>query len=257
MMPGVLVYAVVGGLMRPFSVLALPLVLAACQTKPIEPAKVSSIKTMGVISGVGEYGSLRTVGLTVFGNDSASVPGLMAGTDQFIADRLVAELRDRFDVKPIRADLSALDSKHAYFPGSQKIIGETRRPVEDAARSEFAANGLDAYILVTPGFSPVGGTNQGVGGLGLLKWNRLFDSRYSLFALYSLIVFDGHDFTIIGTMKALPEGFVVRGPFGDVDESWCGRVALASAAAAAQGRIANLAQSPSRNFSKDCRAFVT
>jgi hypothetical protein len=48
----------------------------------------------------------------------------------------------------------------------------------------------DFYLLVAPGGSMVSSTNQGVGGLGVLRWKHLLSPGEHVFALSELTAYD-------------------------------------------------------------------
>lgn len=69
----------------------------------------------------------------------------------------------------------------------------------------MGAEQLDAYVIITPASFSVRGTNQGGGGIGILKLQQLFGSgSFLLHAAYIITVVDGKDYSYSGDMRAIP-----------------------------------------------------
>jgi len=195
--------------------LLLALLLAACHTNPVEPERLSGIKSVAIISALSDEVTMRAIGIMVFGNSEqrGALPGF--AIDDAVTQRLTAALSPRFELRPVKFNRAALSPDKIYFPGERGLFDTKRRAVEEAVRAEMAGQPADVYLLVSPGAAQYGNTNQGLGGLGVLK----MANRYSVYALYWITVIDGSEFKVIGDAKAPAEGFMpaIRGPSRSTD----------------------------------------
>lgn len=166
------------------------------------PDKATSIKTIGVISAVGDTFYQASIGFTVFGNDEKAFPIANWGVDDFVVERLSALLRRRYDVRRVAYAGGAFAEDKIYFPYEGGLFGDNRRPIEQVVREEVGSHGLDAYVVVTKSFSRYGATNQTVRGLGAVKSSAFANTGVSLHALYWITVIDGRDFKVIGDIRA-------------------------------------------------------
>src|SRR5215475_15116496 len=198
--------------------LALVLLLCACAgVLPGIPPKLEGIKSVGIVSAMGDRFTVQNVGLTVFGNDSKEFPIDSWGIDDLVASRTRALLRRRFAVRPVTYQRSAFSS-----PNSS---------IASMVREGITPAGVDAYIVIGRGVSKVGATNQFVTGIGILEigGSLLQSEKYFLHALYALYIFDGRDFSKMASTAGLLPGeslvdpirtTVLRGPHREVDKSW-------------------------------------
>jgi hypothetical protein len=203
--------------------LLLTLLLAACAS-PVAPERRSEIKSVAVLSALGDEVTMRAIGITVFGNadQRGRIEGL--GLDEAVTARLGALLAPRYEVREVKFDRAALGPDRVYFNADGGLFDRTRRPVEEAVKAAMAGQPADAYLLVTPGSSGFNSTNQGLQGVGVVKSGvRIGGAPYMLYALYVITVVDGRDFSQIGAARPaaardlMP---VIRGPTRNVDRSW-------------------------------------
>jgi hypothetical protein len=196
----------------------LLLVLGACAG--LAP-KVEGVRTIGIVSAIGDKFHLRTVGITVFGNESQEIAIDAWGIDDLMTAKIRAALTPRFDVRPVtyrRAAFATLENRIAI--GIDQL-----RP--EIVRAEVSPQGLDAYLVVTKGIGQYNQTNQILEGLGIVQGSDLFASNIYAHAYYEISVVDGHAWTLSrSTVAGLPGGG--EGLFGprmkgvdrELDKSW-------------------------------------
>jgi hypothetical protein len=195
-------------------------VLAAC-AQPVSKEQLGQIKTVGVISAIGEDLNFTTVGFTVFGNDFKQASIGSWGIDDYVVAQVGEALRSRYDVRPVTYRRSAFTSQNMDTPVGWQGPFDKRRTIQEVIRTEAQPQGLDAYVVVTDFGSQFGTTNQGVRGVGLVKGGGLGTSRVGLHVLYRVIVVSGHDQKVVGQARAetLPgseSSVFLRGPSREV-----------------------------------------
>ena len=197
--------------MKHFWIAAL-LLLAGCAGQPAPPQNLAAIKTVGVISLLGDQFTVSNAGWTPLGNDTSvgAVPGW--NIDQRIANDVAALLGQRFSVSPMTYDPAS------FGRGIVVDYGRVLVSLPDGSKRTLhqvlgAQSGqLDAVLLVTPA-----GAQTGSGfvarGLGLLR-SRSFFQRTDVHALYRVTVVRTRDDTVIADTyaPALPDCGDLAGP---------------------------------------------
>lgn len=202
------------------------LLLAGCNSQPVSPGQLSGIKTIGVISLIGEEFSLTNRGITVFGNSVSQGSIADWNIDGRISDRVAAALEPRFDVKPVIFERSAF-GRGIFFSGSHafaRMDDGSERSINDAL-GDSPAQHFDAYLVITKTGTDVTptavGTSLEVGGLGLYHAHPPFVEYTQLHALYRISLVDGADDSLLGASDAiLPNSCrEFTGPCRDVSPS--------------------------------------
>jgi hypothetical protein len=198
-------------------ILLVLLSLCACAPMTVAPTQSQTIKRVAVMSAIGDKFTVKKVGLTVFGNDQKDFPIESWGIDDFVVGKLRGLLSARFDVRPVTYQKSAFNT-----------TGNNFKNVAEAVKAQATSADIDAYVVVTKGFSQYGGSNQTLQGLGIVNGAAaaLTSETVHLYALYWMTVVDGHQFTVIANAPAVPLGETmfsfkaVRGPVRELDPSW-------------------------------------
>jgi hypothetical protein len=184
------------------------LLIAGCAMQPIAPEKAAQYKRVGILSAMGDRFALGAVGIMVFGNDYKE-ERIEFGADDILTARASAALAARYAVTDLARYRTSFMDAPKYWPGGQKIIGEDRQPVAELVRRLMGEERLDAYILITPASASVRGTNQGVGGIGIVRLPSGFfgsGGTFLLHAAYVVSVVDGRDYSLAADMRATPLG---------------------------------------------------
>jgi len=178
------------------------LLLGACASSPKAPKPV--IRTVGVISAIGDQFHQRQIGRAAKDSDETTSPLQPWEIDAFVVEQASALLGKRYKVSKVTHRPGAFAPDKIHFPDEKSPRGDNRRPVEEVVRTEAKPQGLDAYVVITRGFAPFADTKQVVRGLGVAKGNGVAENRAYLHALYWMTVVDGRSFNIIGDLKAPP-----------------------------------------------------
>ncbi len=188
------------------------------------PDRLAEIKTIGVISAIGDRLTFETIGASVFGNVEVTEP-VEWGIDQDVAGRIAAALPKRYTIAPVSYDAAAFD-KIAWADESAPAAGfrdTARRRVEDVLRAAASPQGLDAYIVVTKATSAYAGGHQILRGLGLVRGEGAATHALAAYAIYDLSLIDGSKHVVIGRARAsLPRatGFrLVQGAYREVGDA--------------------------------------
>jgi hypothetical protein len=210
--------------------LFLLIVVSGCASIDARSPKLQAIKTVGVISAVGDELTLTKAGLTGFENHDQSVSIEPWGIDDLIVSRAGALLSRRFQVQPVtykRAAFAALERDTSIAgPIAVPIFVVNRMrddPIKALVRTQVSPQGLDAYVLITKAKTKFGSRGHTITGIGVINRAALFDSHAQAHALYMIRVIDGHDFSVIDTKSAPPVDNIeivrLAGPSRTVDDS--------------------------------------
>jgi hypothetical protein len=190
----------------------LLLMLAACAGMA---PQVEGVRTIGIVSAIGDKFYLRKVGFTVFGNESDEMAIDSWGIDDVMTAKIRVALTPRFDVRPVtyrRAAFANLENRLAI--GVEQLRAET-------VRAEVSPQ-LDAYLIVTKASAPYNQTNQILTGLGIVEGGEVY-----VYAFHSISLVDGHDWTLsrgtYATLQAEPNFLGMprsKGASRKLDKSW-------------------------------------
>ena len=197
--------------------------VSACAMFETRETKLQAVKTVGIISAVGDEITFATGGLTGLNNRSQSFPIGSWGLDDLIVQQATAALNGRFQVQPVtyERDAFATVEKDSIVTPVNVIRGD---PFKKLVQTQVSPQGLDAYIVITKAKSNFGGGSRKVEGIGFLTYGTVLESYNQVHALYEIRVFDGKTFDVIEKMTAPPldDVGVVRlaGPSRTIDESF-------------------------------------
>jgi hypothetical protein len=143
-------------------------------------------KTIGLISTVGDTFTVKRVGVTVFGNEEDKFPVPAWKINDRIASSTTALLKKNFRVKRIPVPPGAfapLDAPGGLFRDREEEFRQIVRNVAGAEKADF-------YLVVGPGGSRFGDSNQVLAGLGVVRTESLFIKRDIVHGLIGFTVFD-------------------------------------------------------------------
>jgi hypothetical protein len=196
--------------------------LSACATFETRETKLQAIKTVGIISAIGDELSFSRRGLTGSNSGSQSFPIGSWGLDELIVQQATAALSGRFQVQPVsyqRAAFAAI--RDSPVAPANFIRGD---PFKKLVQTEVSPQGLDAYIVITKAKSNFGGSARKLEGIGFVSYGTLLAPYSEIHVLYEIRVLDGKTFDVIERMAAPPlddAGTVgLAGPGRLVDESF-------------------------------------
>ena len=204
------------------TVVVVAVSVGACAMIETRETKLQAVKTVGIISAVGDEMSFARMGLTGPNNASQSFPIGSWGLDDLIVQQATAALSGRFQVQPVnypRAAFAAI--KDSPIAPVNLVRGD---PFKKLVQTEVSPQGLDAYIVITKAKSNFGNGARKVEGIGFISYGTLLASYSQIHALYEIRVLDGKTFDIIEKMAAPPLDNVatvgLTGPSRLVDESF-------------------------------------
>jgi hypothetical protein len=184
--------------------LALLAVLAFSGCASIQgTSRLQGIKTIGIISAVGDKFTFTQSGLTGFDNTPRSFSVETWGLDEQIVARATAVLGQHFQVQTVtyQRELFSAPERVSSIPGADLVRED---PLKELVRSHVAPQGLDAYVVITKATLKYGTRGVPVNGIGLIRHRALLDSSAIVHALYVIRVIDGHTFRTIDKKSAGP-----------------------------------------------------
>lgn len=197
---------------------ALP---AIGQTAPPKKA-AAGLKTVGVITAIGDTFTIQKVGFTVFGNEQHQAAIGAWGLDEAVVAKVGTILGKSYNVKRIAVAKNAFAQ---YYNPPPTLFRDSTAELRDMVRKIAAGQPCDLYVVVRQGGSRYGDTNQAVTGVGIVQADRspLFVLTH-LHALMVISVHDGKTFAALSE-KAASIGqptfmTTIRGPNRELDQSW-------------------------------------
>jgi hypothetical protein len=186
---------------RSMGLLALCLLLSACLLLCISISgeggaaaapRSTGLRTIGIVSAIGDTFHVRKIGLMVFGNDAKEFSIDSWHIDDLAVAKARGLLGKTHDVRSVTYRRAAI----ASAPGGRSGLADT-------LRAAVAPQGLDTYLVMTKTTVQYGGTNQTIGGLGIVE--GAFDNFF-IYAIYQVALVDGRDFSPISRSVALLPG---------------------------------------------------
>jgi hypothetical protein len=184
-------------------------------------AKLKSVKTVGIVSAIGDQFTLTKAGLTGPNNSPRAVPIASWGLDDLIVQQVAEALSIRFQVQPVTYPRATFATPQESAMTAVNLVRGDR--FKKLVQTEVSPQGLDAYIVITKAKANFSG-NRKVEGVGLIAYSAVLESFRLLHALYEIRVVDGKTFDIIEKFAAGPldEASSVRlpGPSMVIDASF-------------------------------------
>jgi len=188
--------------MRTICLLAFSLLaLSACDTTPIAPENVAHIKTIGIISAIGDEFSIQHQGVTVLSDNSSTGSIPEWNLDEFAREAAGELLAQRYAVLKVNYDPSPFIQEAADRRGTNRV-GEI-------VRGTANGNGPDAYLVLQAVWqrNPVNPTGRGdFRGVGLYSHSTIIGTQVvSIYADYYVSVVDGRTFQVVAESPAVVE----------------------------------------------------
>ena len=184
------------------AILLLPM-LAGCAQFETGQSKMRAVKTVGIVSAIGDEFSYTKAGLMAGGSADRRVAIASWGLDDLIVRQAAGILSQRFQVRPLTYD-------RAVFAAAAKTspITIVNMMSEDSLkarlRAELSSQPLDAYVVIVKAKSPFGPSNRTVEGIGALDQGTMVGSYRQIHALYKVRVLDGHSLDVLEERSAAP-----------------------------------------------------
>jgi hypothetical protein len=159
--------------------------VAAFETRA---TRLQAIRTVGVVSALGDEMSLTRAGLTPLNTPGQSVSIRSWGLDELIVQQATTLLNGRFRVQPVSypRDAFVAIGESAVTPVNL-MRGD---PFKALVRTDVSPKGLDAYVVISRAKSKLG-TGRNVQGIGFMEYRTLLASYGLIHALYEVRLIDG------------------------------------------------------------------
>lgn len=191
-------------------------VLGAAAAFETRTTRLQAIKTVGIVSAIGEEMSLTQAGLVALGNAGQSVSISAWGLDELIVQQATKLLGGRFRVQAVSYRRAAFAAIRDSAVAPVNLLRSD--PFKELVRS-------DAYIVITRARSKLG-NGRIVEGVGLAQYRTLLADYGLIHALYEIRVIEGKSFDVIEKRAAAPldnTGTMrLAGPSGTVDATFDG-----------------------------------
>ncbi|MGT2501476.1 hypothetical protein ACVOMS_12800 [Bradyrhizobium guangxiense] len=195
--------------------------LGAAAAFETRASRLQAIKTVGIVSAIGEEMSLTQAGLTGPGNNAQSVSISAWGLDELIVQQATRLLGGRFRVQPVNYRRAAFAAIRDSVVAPVNLLRSD--PFKELVRGDVTPQGLDAYIVITRARSKLG-NGRNVEGVGFAEYRTLLANYGLIHALYEVRVIDGKSFDVIEKRAAAPldnTGTVhIGGPSSQVDDTF-------------------------------------
>jgi hypothetical protein len=183
--------------------------------------KLQAVKTVGIISAIGDEFTYAKGGLTGLDNRSQRVPIGSWRLDEMIVERMTTALNGRFQVQPLTYRKEAFAAvEQGPMDTSVNLFRDD--PFKKLLQSEVSPQGLDAYIVLSKARSKFGSGNRKLEGVGLISYGTVLESYHQVHVLYEIRVIDGRTFDLIERRIAQPlenaDAVRLGGPSRPVDE---------------------------------------
>lgn len=151
-----------------------------------QPQSHSGQKPIGFISMVGEGITIKKVGIMVFGNEEKTFPGDVWKVDDRVTTVVAGLLKKNFRVKRIAVPPGTLKR----FNGGSFFLKSYEDEFTAFVAGLVKGERCDYYFVVSNAHSPLGSTNQSLGGLGVVQWGSIVGPHQYVYALSFLNVYD-------------------------------------------------------------------
>jgi len=204
--------------------LAAAILLSACTTFQTGKTKLQTVKTVAVISVIGDQFSFTRAGLNSQADTTQYFPINRWNIDETIARETAAAIGTRFQVEPVSYDRAAfLASPRKDSP--VKPLNMLRKDHwKELLKAIAPAGTIDAYVVIAKAESTIGSSDRTVSGIGGLSVRAMAGRYYQLHTLYEIKVFDGRSYELIESRSAAPlnntDMVRLAGPSRLVDESY-------------------------------------
>jgi hypothetical protein len=206
-----------------FAAVVVAVSVSACATFETRETRLQAVKTVGIVSAVGDEITFAKGGLTGLDNRSQRFPIGSWGLDDLIVQQITAALNGRFQVQPVsyQREAFAAAEKDSVITPVNVMRGD---PFKKLVQTTVFPQGLDAYIVITKAKSSFGGGGRKLEGIGFLSYGTVLASYNQIHTLYEIRVFDGKTFDVIEKMAAPPLDDVgavrIAGPSRMVEDSF-------------------------------------
>lgn len=165
--------------------------------------RLEGVKTIGIISAIGDQFTFTPSGLTGFDNAPRSVSIEAWGIDEQIVAQATSVLSQHFQVQVVtyQRELFFAPERRSSIPGVDLVRED---PLKALVRSHVLPQGLDAYVVITKATLKYGTRGIPMSGIGMIQHSALFESSAIVHVFYIIRVIDGRTFRTIDKKSADP-----------------------------------------------------
>jgi hypothetical protein len=188
---------------RTLAALVVALGLSGCATFATSEHKLQAVKSIGIISAVGDEFTVTLGGLTGLDNRRQRFSTASWGLDDRIVQQVTSALSGRFQVQPVgysREAFFQLEREKVLTPAFNILRGDRFKPLIAGVTPQ----GLDAYLVITKAKSNYGSGARTVEGIGRLSFRTVMTTTDQVHALYEIRLFDGKTHEVIERLVAPP-----------------------------------------------------
>jgi hypothetical protein len=220
--------------------------LEARFAEPTALAKKPGRQSFAVLSAIGDTFEMRTVGMTVFGNDQQAASMAAWRLDEHVTKTVAARLAAVGDVKALAVPPGTFDAYHrppGALSGAPDAGLAPYERVHKAVEALTRQHAADGYLVVLKHRTPFGNTNIPVLGVGVVRGPEVLMANAFAHALIEIRYFDGA--RVLKNVKpATADGpsnplmpRPLHGPHSPADPSWPKAAADLVADARVQGSV--------------------
>lgn len=159
----------------------------------VPPNKLAQIKTIGVISVIGDLLTLKEVGTTAFSNSESKLPIADWDIDGLVERDTANALANRVAVQ-----LTTVANRNAFANAEGRLFHSIDDELGDLVKA-LPQPGPDAYLVIVPNdvADPIGGTNQHLINIGLYHRDFLGKSSSTEYAFFLAWLIDAKTGTML------------------------------------------------------------
>ena len=172
--------------------------MAACATGPKEP--VTGLKSIGVVSALGEHFDMLSIGTTVFNNSDGVGDISDWKINDLVIESVNAELRGRYDLVAVDYPSAEINAEaRDKFTGAW--IEDTKSKISEMLRDKLkpsSGSAPDAYLIILPASYPTAfrGYPTFV-DVGMYSSSLLGDRRSYIYVSAQMALVDARTFAVL------------------------------------------------------------
>jgi hypothetical protein len=180
---------------RSFPAVLLLLAVTACAAQPAAPTRDAGIRTIGIVSSIGDTVAYQRVGAVPSHSETTAGDTSSWQLDDYVADVIKTKLAVRYTIAPVAVDHAALRRPRKEDDPLATESGPTVTERLQSALKPGTAP-VDAYLVVSIATAKdfIGGTNHNLTGLAIY---RRAGSGLQIYAVCDLALIDAHSFQTI------------------------------------------------------------
>jgi hypothetical protein len=176
--------------------------VSGCAGKPLNPEAQKTIRTIGIVSSIGDELTMQNVPL--FRWDQEEFHHEIAGweMDDYAVAQIEQRLQDKYTIVPVQYDRAAFDGESIVLDG-WKGPAVDGRPIGELVQAHVRGEPADAYLVVVKQHVGAGTSATGGQGFGMFRWPTMLGNLYYAYAGYGIVIVDGRSYEPLAAMEAM------------------------------------------------------